>query len=287
MSNHLVPNLELESFGENQAHFWVGSTERLLQQFPFLEFSHIATFFAIFIIEEGEGFLQIDSQKVRVEGQKIVFIKPGNIFKVDLSPSTKGYFIVFTDNFFSLRYNNNILHNFSFLKSDVQSFLRISEENERKLYVLLTFIKEEFDLRQRETYKVLRSYLNIVLFEIERMFKPFEMPKHKSIQQEKVLEFERLIDLHFERLKLPSQYAEMLHVTPGYLNKICKEVCNQTAGYLIRKRILMEAQRLLFYTNYSINEIATKLGFEHAPYFNTLFKKEIGVSPEKYRKTQS
>ena len=96
-----------------------------------------------------------------------------------------------------------------------------------------------------------------------------------------------MIDKHFETKKLPSAYAELLHVSPNYLNKICKEETGQTAGDLIRKRITIEAQRLLHYTNYNINEIADKLGFENTSYFVTFFKKQTETPPEQFRKNKN
>jgi AraC-like DNA-binding protein len=101
-----------------------------------------------------------------------------------------------------------------------------------------------------------------------------------------VQEFEQLIDKYFETKKLPSAYAELMHLSPNYLNKICKEETGQTASDLIRKRITIEAQRLLHYTNYSVKEIADKLGFDNYSYFVTFFKKQTGTTPEQFRKNQ-
>ena len=135
--------------------------------------------------------------------------------------------------------------------------------------------------------EILPVQLNIVLFELERLYNPTGFVKSKNLKQEKVHEFEQLIDKHFETKKLPSAYAELLHVSPNYLNKICKEETGQTAGDLIRKRITIEAQRLLHYTNYNINEIADKLGFENTSYFVTFFKKQTETPPEQFRKNKN
>lgn len=160
----------------------------------------------------------------------------------------------------------------------------MKDAQKAKWSLLLKLLAEEYKLHKRETKKVLRSYLNIILFELERCYNPVGLVKPRNIKQEKVQEFERLIDKHFEVKKLPSSYAELLHVSANYLNKICKEETGQTAGELIRKRITIEAQRLLHYTNYSINEIADKLGFENPSYFITFFKKQTGSTPEQFRK---
>ena len=129
--------------------------------------------------------------------------------------------------------------------------------------------------------------MNIFLFELERLYSPIGIVKNRNIKQDKIQLFEKLIEQHFVSKKLPSFYAAMLNVSPNYLNKLCKEETGQTAGDLIRKQITIEAQRFLHFTNYSINEIADKLGFENVSYFVTFFKKQTQKTPEQFRKEEN
>jgi len=92
-----------------------------------------------------------------------------------------------------------------------------------------------------------------------------------------------LLEDCFYAESMPSYYADLLHISPNYLNKICKEERGTTAGDMIRKRIAIEAERLLHYTSLSVSEIASKLGFNSASYFATFFKKQTGESPETFR----
>ncbi|WP_353087600.1 helix-turn-helix domain-containing protein [Flavobacterium sp.] len=119
---------------------------------------------------------------------------------------------------------------------------------------------------------------------MERIYNPQIQPKTNNSKNEKIKEFEKLVEQHFKEQKMPSFYAEKLHVTPNYLNKICKSETGKTAGDLVRKRITIEAQRLLHYTSLSINEIAHDLGFENVSYFITFFKKQTLTTPEQFRK---
>jgi AraC-like DNA-binding protein len=241
----------------------------------------------LIIVEEAEGEIVIDNHKIRLDRAKAIIIKPRCINSIDINRKAKGTIICFTEDFFSLRYNNNILYQFSFLQREAKPYIRLTNEQQSKWGILIKLLSEEYSLKKRETKKVLRSYLNIVLFELERLHNPTGFAKSKNLKQEKVQEFEQLIDKHFETKKLPSAYAELLHVSPNYLNKICKEETGQTAGDLIRKRITIEAQRLLHYSNYNINEIADKLGFKNTSYFVTFFKKQTETTPELFRKNQT
>jgi AraC-like DNA-binding protein len=273
-------------FGEGVRHFWLNELSGLLEKFPELEFPHKQDFYTLIIVEEAEGEIVIDNHKIRLDRAKAIIIKPRCINSIDINRKAQGKIICFTEDFFSLRYNNNILYQFSFLQSEAKPYMRLSNEQKEEWDILLKLLSEEYILQRRETKKVLRSYLNIVLYELERLYNPIGFVKSKNIKQQKVHEFGQLIEKHFETKKLPSAYAELLHISPNYLNKICKEETGQTAGDLIRKRITIEAQRLLHYTNYSVNEIADKLGFENYSYFVTFFKKQTETTPEQFRKNQ-
>lgn len=274
-------------FGDGVRHFWLDELSDLLEKFPDLEFPHKQDFYSLFIVEQADGEIVIDNHKIRLDRAKTIIIKPRCISSIDINREANGKIICFTEDFFSLRYNNNILYQFSFLQREAKPYIRLTNEQKARWDILVKLLSEEYILKKRETKKVLRSYLNIILFELERLYNPTGFVKIKNLKQEKVHEFERLIDKHFEVKKLPSAYADLLNVSPNYLNKICKEETGQTAGDLIRKRITIEAQRMLHYTNYSVNELADKLGFENTSYFVTFFKKQTGTTPEQFRKNQS
>lgn len=283
-----IPNFLIKYFNKSIEHFGIFDLSDLLVKYPELEFPHKQDFYSIYFIEDAKGEMIIDNFRIRLDNPKVIINKSHCISKISINRKAKGKIICFTEDFFSLRYNNNILKQFSFIKMNSVPYIRLSSENNEKLQILLRLITEEFHLNKKDSKKVLRSYLNIILFELDRLYHPIEViNNNKSIKLEKIQEFEKLVDKHFDTKKHPHEYAELLHISSNYLNKICKEVIGITAGEMIRKRIILESERLLNYTNYSINEIAYKLGFENASYFITFFKKQTGVTPKQFRKNIS
>jgi AraC-like DNA-binding protein len=52
---------------------------------------------------------------------------------------------------------------------------------------------------------------------------------------------------------------------------------------LIHLYVNSEAKNLLLSGERSISEIAYQLGFENPPYFSRLLKREVGISPKKFK----
>jgi AraC-like DNA-binding protein len=97
-------------------------------------------------------------------------------------------------------------------------------------------------------------------------------------------QFRQLIEKHFRLLRLPKEYAELMYITPNYLNALCQDVTGKSAGDLIRDRIILEAKRFLTNANMDISEISYELNFQDNSYFTRFFKKSTGITPEVFRK---
>lgn len=78
--------------------------------------------------------------------------------------------------------------------------------------------------------------------------------------------------------------SEDLGISQYYLIHTFKEKTGYSPMQYIIDRKLGEAQNLLINTNYSIEQIAAKIGYDNPNYFTMLFAKKIGMSPGKYRK---
>lgn len=97
------------------------------------------------------------------------------------------------------------------------------------------------------------------------------------------LEFRQMVAQRFKTMKGPGGYADALHLSLSYLNEIVKETTGFTVSYWIQQEIVLEAKRLLYYSQCSVKEIAHELGYEDHTYFSRLFKKQAGQTPGEFR----
>ena len=283
MQSNLISICSLEDFSNNNYDVFYDNLQDFNIKYPFVEESHKQNFYSILFLDSCVGEIEIDNHKIHFNCPKIVIIRPNSISKINLHPQSNGRIVSFTETFFSLRYNNNSLNDFSFFDNDCKPFVSLNPGQKAHLQTFFELFELEYHAILKDKTKALRSYLNILLVQLERIYNPQKSIKINS-KSDKVKEFEKLVEVHFKSNKMPSFYADKLNVTANYLNKICKREVGKTAGDMIRKRIIIEAQRYLHYTNLTIIEIAFDLGFENASYFITFFKKQTYFTPEQFRK---
>jgi AraC family transcriptional regulator, transcriptional activator of pobA len=264
--------------------FWIGDLGGLLTRYPHLEFPHKQSFYMFLVIQEAKGLLILDKHPIQLDEPKIICIKPNSVCSLQINNHAKGKLICFNEMFYSLRYNNNVLSQFSFIQKEAVAFIRISPIEDEKWLQLLNAMEREQVLQLEGFEKVLRSYLNIFLYEIDRKFHPQKKLTSNYNREDKIIQFEKLIELNYATQKQPSYYAGQLHITTNHLNKLCQTYRGYTSGEMIRKRVIIEAQRLLHFTNLNVSEVAYQLGFESPSYFITFFKKDTGITPEYFRK---
>ena len=95
----------------------------------------------------------------------------------------------------------------------------------------------------------------------------------------------QLIEKYYMQERGVEFYADKLCLSPKYLSAVSKSICGYTVQELVFKAIIRKSISLLKNTQQDIQEISNALGFPNASYFGTFFKKQVGMSPQQYRKS--
>ena len=255
---------------------------------PDVEDLHKHTFYEIIWIDEGMCRQVIDYQSYQVSSRTLFFISPGQLHEFEEWQRAAGGSILFTEDFFLLNQQDkdklfelSFLDNFygnPCLKPDPESYVEI-----RQTIDLLATERR----RGNPAQSIQQAFLHILLSQIQRCIDAQTkevVPKKYTILYKR---FKKLIDAHFQASLTASDYAARLHITPHHLNYVAKRVTGKTAGAVIRARSVLEAKRLLTFADFTVTEIAARLGFFDSSYFAKLFKSETGVSPVEFRKSMS
>jgi YesN/AraC family two-component response regulator len=79
-------------------------------------------------------------------------------------------------------------------------------------------------------------------------------------------------------------YADELCVSPKYLTSVCRKHSDSTASELIATAVISRIKQLLLYSDLSIKEVASEMGFDNLSFFGKYVRKHLGLSPNHYRK---
>jgi len=202
---------------------------------------------------------------------------------------TEGYFCIFNDEFIRI----------SAQLSGVADRLFTTQESpvcfpdiltEQFLMGLFIRMRAEADRDYADRDELFRSYLSLLFHEAIRM-RSAENIRDNGIPRI-ATEFIRLLNHQFPVdlplqpivLKKASDYADRIAVHVNHLNTAVQKATGKSTTMHISERLFAEAKSLLSYTDYSVAEIASGLGFEYQSYFNRFFKKYAGATPLDYRK---
>lgn len=80
-----------------------------------------------------------------------------------------------------------------------------------------------------------------------------------------------------------SELAQMSHISRDYYIRLFRKEINLTPTQYIISKKMEKAELLLLSTSLPIKDIALELAFDNISYFNRLFKKATGQTPNEYR----
>ncbi|ODS85684.1 MAG: hypothetical protein ABS46_01860 [Cytophagaceae bacterium SCN 52-12] len=250
-----------------------------------LVFPHRHSFYQILYVTGSGGEHIIDFETYPVREGMAFFLSPGQIHEWKFTTETEGFLINMGSSFFStFLADSTYLDSLVFFSSNGKySALDLSGKGPEypKLFRRLF---AEGNERHANREDMLRALL-LELFALSSR----EVEIRADLQKDphcyhQFRAFEKLVEKYYTQKKLPKEYAEMLFITPNYLNALCIRQTGRRAGDLIRSRILLESKRLLAHSDLSVSEIGWELNFESNSYFSRFFKRYEGVTPEEFRK---
>ncbi|MGX5854640.1 AraC family transcriptional regulator [Dyadobacter jiangsuensis] len=282
------PRLDIGPLSEyREDHIMIARFSDYVHEHQSLVFPHRHSFYHLVVFTEGSGRHTIDFHHFQARPYQIYFMIPGQVHTWDFEGDMEGYVVNFSDSFFkSFLLQPEYLDSFSFFDQDSSNnVLTLSESvraNVCRLFEELLNQNARASAWRDDMVRVLLLQIFMIIEQSDSVDRKKHAEKGKNAT---VRNFIRLIDKHYDRLRLPGQYAEMLNVTPNHLNALCKEHVGMQAGELIRNRIVLEAKRLLINLDLTVSEIAYKLNFNDNSYFTKFFRKETGMTPEDFRKS--
>ncbi|AYL94682.1 helix-turn-helix domain-containing protein [Mucilaginibacter celer] len=174
---------------------------------------------------------------------------------------------------------------FLFYGSAEQVFVQLDETMQFKLQRLLEIFIEEFETADSIQVDMLRMLLKRLIILVTRLAKAIRLsePAQSDEKFATIRKFNLLVENNFRQQHTVAYYAQQLNKSPKTLSNVFALYNHKTPLQIIQERLILEAKRLLYYTDKSAKEITYELGFDDAAYFSNFFKKHTSFSPTDFR----
>lgn len=235
----------------------------------------------MFIIQKkGELMLEVDFNKIELKGAALCFVAPGQIHQYIYQNESEGWFL-FADTIAVPGSYREIL--------DMDQWIRqsIAVDIHDIVFEMLPILEKigwdsslngssvQLSLAEAVMGTIVSKRKNSLLSQTQNNGQKYPITKS----------FKALLKKEYKENKQVQQYAKSLSITPLYLNEAVKEVTGYPPSYWIQQKVILEACRLLVYTEMDVKQIAYELGYEDAIYFSRFFKKGTGMTALQFRMT--
>lgn len=265
---------------------------RCIKNCPLGDREFTSDFYMIGFKKLKSGIFRYGRTKYDHENGSMSFVRPRQLIAFrDLEFEEDGFIIFFHEDYINGHPLHSEIKKYGFFDYESNEALHLSPKEEQTIWELYHKIEAEYTNNPDEySREIILTHLDSILKYAQRFYKR-QFMNRTILTDRTVSKFNKSLSAYFEKGLLETQglptvnhMASTLHLSPRYLSDLLKEETGKTAIELIHIFLISEAKNLLKGPDLTVSETAYKLGFENLPYFSRLFKKEVGLSPNQFKK---
>jgi len=243
--------------------------------------AHRDDHYIFFVLEKGSASIMIDFQNLDLPESCLYYILPSQVHQRIKNDAGDGWFIA-VDTSLIPSECRSVFEGRLFLQQPCP----LKNIEMKNCLDLMTLLYDEYQQERNDKFSLmamhalLKSFLAIVAgyYDLEgstdsKISRPAQI----------TAQFRNLLASEMRTIKSPSDFAERLNVSETYLSEVIKKATGYPASYWIHQEIIMEAKRLLYYSQLTVKEIAHDLGYTDHSYFSRLFRKVTGMPANEFR----
>jgi AraC family transcriptional activator of pobA len=233
----------------------------------------------------GTGSHLLDGREIPVQPGTIMLIGRGQVHIFDHAEDVSGTVV---------RFGEDLLHSApSERPSPAWLFtglgghtIEVPHDEVDSLEQALALLEHEVNQRaDRCSADLIRHLLSVLLLWAERWYDVSRAgcpdPNDSAVALHR--RFTEVLEHEFARHHEAAWYADALAVPPKALSHALTELTGRSTKDLILDRVMVEAARLLRFTDLTIGQVAAQTGFDDQLYFSRAFSRHHGVSPSAFR----
>ncbi len=231
------------------------------------------------------GRASVDFTELAIVQDGLLFVNAGQFLW--LSDNTEGSILYYNEELYGVHLHEQAMACDKMLFSDFRevSFIKLNPESFGVIYRLFEQIRDEISQDDLNLEEMVRVLLKQVIIKSARFYnhqlQPTQLPEAPASCFATL--FTQLVERNFLKYHDVASYANMLNISSKALNKRVGKYSRSSPSEIIKRRIILEAKRLLIYTQLSVKEVSHKLGYEDPYYFTRFFSRQVKIPPQTFR----
>ncbi|UOG73447.1 AraC family transcriptional regulator [Hymenobacter tibetensis] len=244
--------------------------------------AHHDAHYLLVLLTAGELHLTLDFEELTLRAPAVLLISPGQVHQLRGATAPQGWGVSFEPSLVAEDTR-------ALLEQQLRQPVTVQPTLHTRAETLLALLADCQQDAGPTTHlgPALQALLAALLHLLANELAPLSVHAQGATTrgQELLAGFYRLLRQHFRDWKQPAQYAAALAVTVSHLNDTVKARSGYPVSQHLQARTILEAKRLLFYSDEPVKQIGYALGYDEPVYFGKLFKKVTGLTPQQFRRT--
>lgn len=243
---------------------------------------HRHDYHELFWVRAGEGEHAIDGRPVAIEPGTVTVIGRGQVHVLRWARGLHGAVVRFTDELL-LGGGERIASGFLLAGGGGRSVTIADPE-------ALEGVVRALDAEARRppdpyAADLQRNLVSTLLLWLERAYDAARTERRDADDADVQLHrrFAAVLERDFARHHDAAHYAETLAVPAPTLSRTLGAVTGRSTKELVTDRVMLEAARLLRFTDLGVQEVAHRVGHDDPLYFSRAFKRHTGQAPQAWR----
>jgi AraC-like DNA-binding protein len=234
--------------------------------------------------EKDDNLIAVDGANYNFKKNQIICLT--ELHKIDISKVNNAKMMRFNRSFYCIIDHDSEVgcKGILFFGASQLPIIDIPETEVEKFQIIWRMLEIELESSDNLQLEMLQSMIKRFVILSTRIYKNQEhYNKIEHHQIDIVREYNFLVENHFKTKHTVAEYADLLNKSPKTLSNLFAKLSNKSPLQYIQERKMLEAKRLLKYTDKSVKEIAFEIGFEDIQTFSRFFKNYQGVSPTDFK----
>ena len=238
----------------------------------------------IFWNTEAPSRFKIDGKETTLQQNQVLFLT--EFHQLEVLEIGKGKLVRFNRSFYCISDHDNEVgcRGILFFGATQTPIICIENSELEKFQILWKMFMIEMVSNDKLQTEMLQMMLKRLIILCTRLYKEqHTKTKDSNGEYDIVREFNFLVETNYKKLHKVADYAELMYKSPKTLSNLFAKYHDKSPLQIIKDRKMIEAKRLLRYSQLQVSEIAHQIGYDDVHTFSRFFKSQEKKSPTEYR----